>query len=59
MWIELRADIQIVEKQEAPLLGSRVTESEDHAQWHEKKNKDMLLKSTQIVVTSLFFMELS
>ena len=33
------ADIQIVEKREAPLLGSRVTESEDHAQWHEKKIK--------------------
>ena len=32
-------DIQIVEKREAPLLGSRVTESEDHAQWHEKRIK--------------------
>ena len=27
------SDIQIVEKREAPLLGSRVTESEDHAIW--------------------------
>ena len=34
-----KADIQIVEKREAPLLGSRVAESEDHAQWHEKKIK--------------------
>ena len=37
--VSLCADIQIVEKREAPLLGSRVSESEDHAQWHEKKIK--------------------
>ena len=33
-------DIQIVEKREAPLLGSRVTESEGLAIKHEKKNKN-------------------
>ena len=33
----LFADIQIVEKREAPLLGSKVTESEDLAIWHKKE----------------------
>ena len=32
-----KPDIQIVEKREAPLLGNRVTESEDHAKWLQKK----------------------
>ena len=32
------ADIQIVEKREAPLLGSKVTESEDLALWYEEND---------------------